>query len=77
MLAQWKAHRAGKVSPQAAAALGAVQEFEEIEVLSCAGTDTQVLDAEMLRAARDMRWMIRRSPLNLSLIHISEPTRPY
>ena len=54
MLAQWKAHRDGKISPQAAAALGTVQEFEEIEVLRCAGTDTQVLDAEMLRAAREM-----------------------
>ena len=55
MLAQWKAHRDGKISPKAAEALGAAPEFEEIEVLRCAGTDTQVLDAEMLRAARDMR----------------------
>lgn len=55
MLAQWKAQRDGKISAVAAEALGATHEFEEIEVLRCAGTDTQVLDAEMLRAARDMR----------------------
>ena len=55
MLAQWKAHRDGKASPKTAGALEHAPEFEEIEVLSCAGTDTQVLDAEMLRAARDMR----------------------
>lgn len=54
MLAQWKAHRDGKISPKAAEALSAAPEFEEIEVLRCAGTDTQVLDAEMLRAAREM-----------------------
>ena len=55
MLAQWKAHRDGKVSPKTAEALGAAPDFEEIEVLSCSGTDTQVLNEEMLRAARDMR----------------------
>lgn len=55
MLAQWKAHRDGKASAKTAEALGVEPEFEEIEVLRCAGTDTQVLDAEMLRSVRDMR----------------------
>lgn len=52
MLAQWKAHRDGKASAKTAEALGVEPEFEEIEVLRCAGTDTQVLDAEMLRSVR-------------------------
>lgn len=55
MLAQLKAHRDGKISSKAAEALGTAPDFEEIEVLSCSGTDTQVLNEEMLRAARDMR----------------------
>lgn len=54
MLAQWKAHRDGKASAKTAEALGVEPEFEEIEVLRCAGTDTQVLDAEMLRSVRGM-----------------------
>lgn len=53
LLAQLKAQRAGKATQRTLEALGVQPEFEEIEVLSCAGTDTQVLDAEMLRAIRD------------------------
>ena len=33
--------------------------------------------AAYLRAERSRNWMRKRSPLLLSLIHISEPTRPY
>mgnify|MGYP001766933014 CR=1 FL=1 len=52
MLAQWKAHRDGHavVSQQEAAPV-----IEEIDVVRCVGTDTQVLEADVLRAARDMR----------------------
>jgi hypothetical protein len=53
LLAQLKSQRAGKATPKTLEALGQQQEFEEIQVLSCSGTDTQVLDAEMLRAIRD------------------------
>ena len=55
LLAQLKAQRAGKATQKTLEALGVQSGFEEIEVLSCAGTDTQVLNEEMLRAARDMR----------------------
>jgi ankyrin repeat protein len=53
LLAQLKAQRAGKATLKTLEALGGQPEFEEIEVLSCAGTDTQVLDAEMMRAIRN------------------------
>jgi len=55
LLAQLKAQRAGKATQKTLEALGVQPEFEEIVVLSCSGTDTQVLNEEMLRAARDMR----------------------
>ncbi|MBU3697416.1 ankyrin repeat domain-containing protein [Dechloromonas sp.] len=52
MLAQWKSHRDGHavvdqhdVSPV----------IEEIDVVRCLGTDTQVLEADVLRAARGTR----------------------
>ncbi|MEO8409350.1 MAG: ankyrin repeat domain-containing protein [Propionivibrio sp.] len=50
MLAQWKA---AHFSGNQAAAPGAEPVFEEIQVLSCYGTDTGVLDAEMRRAVED------------------------
>ena len=55
MLAQWKAHRDGysKVASHEASCQELL--IEEIDVSSCFGTDTQVLDAEMLRAARNLR----------------------
>ena len=53
LLAQLKAQRAGKATPKTLEALGVQPEFEEIQVLSCFGTDTQVLDAEMMRAIRE------------------------
>lgn len=52
MLAQWKAQRDGKAPRKM---VDELPEFEEIEVSRCAGTDTQVLEADILRAARDMR----------------------
>ena len=54
LLAQLKAQRAGKATQKTLEALGVQPEFEEIQVLSCSGTDTQVLNEEMLRAARDI-----------------------
>lgn len=53
LLAQLKAQRAGKATEKTLEILGVQPEIEEIEVLSCAGTDTQVLDAEMMRAIRN------------------------
>lgn len=53
LLAQLKAQRAGKATHKTLETLGVQPEFEEIQVLSCSGTDTQVLDAEMMRAVRD------------------------
>lgn len=53
LLAQLKAQRSGKATQKTLEVLGVQPHFEEIQVLSCAGTDTQVLDAEMMRAIRD------------------------
>lgn len=49
ILAQWKAQRAGLLKPRSES----VHDVEEIEVGRCFGTDTQVLEADVLRAARD------------------------
>lgn len=53
ILAQWKAQRAGLLAPRQDAADHA--DVEEIEVGRCFGTDTQVLEADVLRAAREGR----------------------
>ena len=52
MLAQWKAHRDGHAVIEQHDASPVI---EEIDVVRCVGTDTQVLEADVLRAARDMR----------------------
>ena len=54
LLAQWKALRDGHLVDPGNAAEIPEPDFEEIEVLRCVGTDTQVLEADALRAARDM-----------------------
>lgn len=51
MLARWKAQHFGASTSTSG---GDVPEIEEIQVLSCYGTDTGVLDAEMRRAVEDM-----------------------
>jgi ankyrin repeat protein len=51
LVAQWKACRDSQ-DGEAAEALPLV---EEIDMVRCAGTDTQVLEADVLRAARDGR----------------------
>lgn len=53
LLAQWKALRDGHLVDPESAAVIPEADFEEIEVLRCAGTDTQVLEADVLRAARE------------------------
>lgn len=53
MLAQWKAHRDGHAV--LASHNDATHLIEEINVVRCVGTDTQALEADVLRAARDMR----------------------
>lgn len=50
MLAQWKAHRDG----YSHGIDGAGPVIEEIDVSRCFGTDTQVLEADVLRAARKL-----------------------
>lgn len=53
LLASWRAqHHAAKLST--AANKADLPVFEEIEMPRCFGTDTAVLDAEMVRAARNM-----------------------
>lgn len=54
ILAQWVAQRSGlRAPPSNPAADHPV--VEEIEMLRCVGTDTVVLEADALRAAKDMR----------------------
>jgi len=53
ILAQWKAQRSGHIAPRQDAPDSA--DVEEIEVGRCFGTDTQVLEADVLRAAREGR----------------------
>ena len=52
IVARWLAQRLGAAADRYPTD---PPEIEEIEVLSCFGTDTQVLEADALRAARDMR----------------------
>ncbi len=52
MLAQWKSHRDGYAVLEQHDTSPVI---EEIDVMRCVGTDTQVLEADVLRAARDMR----------------------
>ncbi len=55
MLARWRGRQYTASAPsQSVVADPAAPEFEEIEMIRCYGTDTAVLDADMIRAARDM-----------------------
>lgn len=54
-LARLKAHHAAAAAAKTAQAAAAeLPEFEEIEMVRCFGTDTGVLDADMIRAAQEM-----------------------
>jgi len=57
MIARWRGHQYGSVAGKTArpSPTDADQPvFEEIEMPRCYGTDTAVLDADMVRAAREM-----------------------
>ncbi|MBK7423140.1 MAG: ankyrin repeat domain-containing protein [Propionivibrio sp.] len=54
MLAKWKAQHFGASISGANQAGSDFPDVEEIQVLSCYGTDTGVLDAEMKRAVEEM-----------------------
>lgn len=54
MLARLKAQHAAVQAAKMSASQGHLPVFEEIEMVRCFGTDTSVLDADMIRAAREM-----------------------
>lgn len=54
MLAKWKAQHFGASTSGANQAGSDFPDVEEIQVLSCYGTDTDVLNAEMRRAIEEM-----------------------
>ncbi len=54
MIARWKGHQYGASTSQPAERGNEQPVFEEIEMTRCYGTDTAVLDADMIRAAREM-----------------------
>lgn len=57
MIARWRGQHYGASAAATTAATAKPDQeepaFEEIEMVSCYGTDTAVLDAEMIRAARE------------------------
>lgn len=55
MVAQWQAFRDGHAQESHDAAFEPAPVFEEIEAVRCIGTDTMLLDADLLRAATKMR----------------------
>lgn len=55
MIARWRGRHFGANTAKADHPPGQEQPmFEEIEMIRCYGTDTAVLDADMIRAAREM-----------------------
>jgi hypothetical protein len=54
MVARLKAQQYLANASKAPASLDNLPEFEEIEMVRCFGTDTGLLDAEMMRTAREM-----------------------
>lgn len=55
MVAQWQAFRDGHAQESDDAAFQPEPVFEEIEAVRCIGTDTMLLDADLLRAATKLR----------------------
>lgn len=53
-LARWKAECYGATAAAAGLPPGALPDIEEIQVTSCYGTDTGVLDADIRRAVQEM-----------------------
>jgi ankyrin repeat protein len=54
MIARWRGRRYGVSASQLVTSTDEQPVVEEIEMVRCYGTDTSVLDAEMLRAAREL-----------------------
>ena len=54
LIARWRGQHYGASTSGTAEADEEAPEFEEIEMVRCYGTDTSVLDADMIRAAREM-----------------------
>jgi ankyrin repeat protein len=54
MVARLKAQQHAANISKAAPSVESLPEFEEIEMVRCFGTDTGVLEADMMRAAREM-----------------------
>lgn len=54
MIARLKAQQYAANAAKAPPSLDNLPEFEEIEMTRCFGTDTALLDADMMRAAREM-----------------------
>ena len=52
LLARWQAHQSGAIPDDKES--GTPPDFEEIQVTGCYGTDTLVLEADVLRVAREM-----------------------
>lgn len=54
LVARWRGQHYGAAMPRAADAAPDAPAYEEIEMVGCYGTDTSVLDADLIRAAREM-----------------------
>lgn len=54
LVARWRGQHYGAATPKAADAAPDAPVYEEIEMVRCYGTDTSVLDADLIRAAREM-----------------------
>ncbi|EXI76772.1 MAG TPA: ankyrin repeat domain-containing protein [Candidatus Accumulibacter phosphatis] len=55
LVARWRGQHYGATMPRVAAeAASDAPVYEEIEMVRCYGTDTSVLDADLIRAAREM-----------------------
>lgn len=54
LVARWRGQHYGAAMPKAADAAPDAPVYEEIEMVRCYGTDTSVLDADLIRAAREM-----------------------
>ena len=54
MVARLKAQQYAASAAKSPASIENLPEFEEIEMVRCFGTDTGVLEADMMRAAREM-----------------------
>jgi len=54
LVARWRGQHYGATMPRVAESAPDAPDYEEIEMVRCYGTDTSVLDADLIRAAREM-----------------------